>query len=162
MENTQPITSSQPMQESPVTSSTPDYASYGSRVGAAFADAVVIGLPTVIVLKIVGAILFVPVSLLIGNKYLFTFLFNLFDFLVLCTVIAYFVSKTGQTPGKKWMKIKIINKVTSLPPTFKEAFKRNALGGFLDLPLFGMLWPLFDAQKQTLHDKVANTIVVKA
>jgi len=33
--------------------------------------------------------------------------------------------------------------------------------GFLLLPVLDLLWPLWDARNQTLHDKIASTVVIR-
>lgn len=165
MENTQPITPQPPVQAAPAVpapAGTQDYATWGSRVAASLLDGLALGIPVVIVTKIIDSILFVPISAITTDKALITFVFNLLDCVIMGLVIAHFVSKTGQTPGKKWMHIKIVDNTTKLPPVYKRAFLRATVGVLLDVFVFGVLWPLFDGQKQTPHDKFANTVVIKA
>lgn len=72
----------------------------------------------------------------------------------------------GQTLGKMALKIKVIDKATGTKPEMPKAFIRalvdqvlwlTCIGGILD-----GLWPLWDSQKQALHDKVGGTLVVDA
>lgn len=75
----------------------------------------------------------------------------------------YFIGSAGQTPGKKLLGIQVVR--ADEPATemdYKTAFNRFA-GYTLSAGLFflGFLWALFDSRKQTWHDKIAKTIVVK-
>lgn len=75
----------------------------------------------------------------------------------------YFIGSAGQTPGKKLLGIQVVRAdepVTEVD--YKTAFNRF-VGYTLSAGLFflGFLWALFDNRKQTWHDKMAKTIVVK-
>lgn len=74
----------------------------------------------------------------------------------------YFIGKSGQTPGKKLMKIKVIDKETQKAPGYIKAFLREVIGKTIDAISFylGYLWVLWDKEKQGWHDKIAGTIVV--
>lgn len=72
----------------------------------------------------------------------------------------YFIWKYGATLGKKWLKIKVVNK-EGKNPTFIQAFLRETIGKFLSgLFLLGYLWAIWDKDRQTWHDKIASTYVV--
>lgn len=88
----------------------------------------------------------------------------------------FMVGKFGQTPGKMILKIKIVDQNTNQLPSYGQAFKRYLLpmGGDVlfrvfsllvlitsPVELFDCLWMLWDPNKQTLHDKIAGTVVVK-
>ena len=86
----------------------------------------------------------------------------------------------GQTPGKKLMRIRVVPADGSAF-SFKLAFKREAMVKTLPLLLCGALaavipgfillavliflanylWPLWDDQRQAIHDMIAETRVVK-
>lgn len=74
----------------------------------------------------------------------------------------YFIGKTGATPGKKIMKIKVIDKETQLAPGYLKAFLREFVGRFIaSIFLYlGYFWILWDKEKQGWHDKIAGTVVV--
>lgn len=74
----------------------------------------------------------------------------------------YFHSSTGQTIGKKLVKIKVIQ-ASGGPINYKIAFIRWA-GYFISgLVMFlGFICVVFDKNKQGWHDKIAGTYVVKA
>ncbi|TJZ53010.1 RDD family protein [Streptomyces piniterrae] len=70
--------------------------------------------------------------------------------------------KTGQTPGKKALGIRVVREMNGQPLGFGLAFGRK-LCHILDEPcLIGFLWPLWDEKSQTFADKVVGTVVVKA
>lgn len=79
--------------------------------------------------------------------------------------IAYYVFFTGycgQTPGKMALRIKVI-RTDGSDLSYGRAFLREAVGKFISaLILFiGYLMAAFDAQKQGLHDRMADTYVIK-
>ena len=104
----------------------------------------------------------------------------------------YFYSTTGQTLGKKALNIKVIRKdrqsldlrtaairtavlsvsgIVSLlliavlydPTRLSSLSTYTTLSGLASLfQLLDYLWALWDKEKQTLHDKAANTVVVNA
>lgn len=74
----------------------------------------------------------------------------------------------GQTLGKQWLSLRVVS-TSGAPITLAIAAKRELLGRFLfsavTLGLYGLidaLWCLWDARKQTLHDKIGGTYVFKA
>lgn len=73
----------------------------------------------------------------------------------------YFHGATGQSIGKRVLKIKAIQ-TTGEPINFKIALIR--WGGYIISGLvmnLGFLWVMFDKNKQGWHDKIAGTYVVK-
>ncbi len=140
-----------------------DYASVWIRFVAVFIDGLIVGIP----LLIIGAILGVygsPVYALIqGVAYL------LYEGLLLA-------SNNGQTIGKKIMSVRVVS-TDGQPLTMSKTFTRAGVKALLSvassikppltsvfgiLSLLDYLWPLWDANKQTWHDKAAGTYVVKA
>lgn len=79
--------------------------------------------------------------------------------------LAYYVylhgSPSGQTIGKKAMKIRVLGADDGDPIGYGRAALRY-LGSILSaIPCFlGYFWMLWDDNKQTWHDKIATTIVV--
>ncbi|MBW3555387.1 MAG: RDD family protein [Actinobacteria bacterium] len=68
---------------------------------------------------------------------------------------------TGQTIGKKMQNVKLVGLENgSQPVGFGMAFVRNFVNGLICG--LGWLLPFFDAQKQTLGDKVSKSVVVNA
>ncbi len=84
--------------------------------------------------------------------------------LLLVGVIVYmWVQLDGATPGKKLMKIKVVDANTFETISYKQAIKR-VLGYIVSsIPLLlGFVVGAFTSKKQTLHDKIANTVVVES
>ena len=74
----------------------------------------------------------------------------------------YFFTGTGQTVGSKVMGIKVVD-VNGRPLAVGPAIIR-VLGAYVSGMLLGLgyLWMLRDANKQTLHDKMASSFVIKS
>jgi len=67
----------------------------------------------------------------------------------------------GQTPGKMAMGIKVI-RTDSSPLTWQSALLRYWSYIVSAMMLFiGFIWIAFDSRKQGIHDKIADTYVVK-
>jgi len=66
------------------------------------------------------------------------------------------------TPGKMFLKLKIVDTKTSGPISFRQALIRyiGYLPSFYCL-LLGVLWVAFDKRKQGWHDKLASTAVIR-
>jgi uncharacterized RDD family membrane protein YckC len=66
------------------------------------------------------------------------------------------------TYGKKLLNLKVVNE-KGQRLTFEEAFKRNTSKVISSFTFnLGFFWMIFDAKKQTWHDKIAATLVVEA
>jgi uncharacterized RDD family membrane protein YckC len=125
-------------------------ASWGIRVGAYLIDI----LPT-IVLYVIGFALAKTSSAI---------------FLILLLAILgwtiynrwYMGGTTGQSLGKKVTNIKLISEQTGQPIGMGMAFVRD-LAHFVDgiICYVGFLFPLWDAKKQTLADKIVGTVVIQ-
>ena len=75
----------------------------------------------------------------------------------------YFHGKTGQTPGDAVMSIRVVDfrNGTGAPIGYGRALGR-ALMSIVSAVVFllGYLWMIWDSEKQTWHDKAANSVVV--
>ena len=147
-----------------------EYAGFWVRLGAIVTDIVVLLLIYGVILKLVTLIAsFSMVNVFGSLPWNIVSIKELFlnpIFLVIAGVIkiAYFVgfwAWRGQTPGKMLLGIKII-RTDSSPVTLGHAFLRY-LGYIVSaLTLYiGFIWVAFDDRKQGLHDKIADTYVVK-
>jgi uncharacterized RDD family membrane protein YckC len=69
----------------------------------------------------------------------------------------------GQTPGRQVAKIRITN-LQGGPISTGQAWGRSLFKSFISGSIFylGYLWMLWDPMKQAWHDKVANTLVLRA
>lgn len=120
-------------------------AGFGQRFGAALIDGILIG--------VIGAIANVSVHSAVGGV------------IPLALGIAYFGylegSNSGQTLGKKWVGIRVIDFNTGGPIGFGRAVIRY-FGRWVSAIacLLGYFWMLWDKEKQTWHDKFATDVVV--
>ena len=81
--------------------------------------------------------------------------------LLVSLTIYLWVKWDGATPGKKIMKIKIVNADNFETINFTQAVKRYAGYILSSIPLLiGFAMVLFTKKKQGLHDIVSNTVVV--
>ncbi|MDX9709761.1 MAG: RDD family protein, partial [Trichloromonas sp.] len=87
---------------------------------------------------------------------------TLFGALVGLTYSVFFTGYCGQTPGKMALRIKVI-RATGEEIGYGRAFVREVPGKFLSGILLGIgyLMAAFDSQKQGLHDRIADTYVIK-
>lgn len=70
--------------------------------------------------------------------------------------------RTGQSIGKSVLHLRLIDSGTGQTIGAGRAFLREFLSGIFNNACFlDSLWPLWDEQKQTWHDKVCNTWVVR-
>ncbi len=74
----------------------------------------------------------------------------------------FFTGYCGQTPGKMALRIKVI-RTDGSQLSYGRAALREVLGKFISGILLGIgyLMVIFDNQKQGLHDKIADTYVIK-
>jgi uncharacterized RDD family membrane protein YckC len=89
-----------------------------------------------------------------------------FIFLVLAIAVSgynrwFLQGKTGQSWGKKVVGLRLIGEATGQPIGAGKAFLRDICHIVDSICYIGFLWPLWDAKKQTLADKIVSTIVVK-
>jgi uncharacterized RDD family membrane protein YckC len=86
-------------------------------------------------------------------------------FAVWCAITVKYVKANGQTIGKKLIGIKVV-RTDGAPATLGRIFwLRNLVNGLICIvPFYGLLDLLFifAESQQCLHDKIADTIVVKA
>jgi len=70
--------------------------------------------------------------------------------------------RTGQSVGKSALHIRLVDANTYQPVGAGKAFLRELLSGIFNGACFvNLLWPLWDEHKQTWHDKVMSTYVIK-
>jgi uncharacterized RDD family membrane protein YckC len=83
--------------------------------------------------------------------------------LVIWLYFMYLQGTTGQTPGKKVAKIKLLREADGQVVGFPLAIGRGILHIVDLIPCgVGFLWPLWDKKKQTFADKIVSTVVIKA
>jgi len=145
-----------------------ELAGWGARVGAALLDGLVSGIP-----GIVGYAIFIAnVASRSENPYPDD---NPQPWAIIVFVIGGLISiglwawnrvirqgRTGQSIGKSALRNKLVGSDTYQPVGPGKAILREILRFIFDQAcLLNSLWPLWDDQKQTWHDKIVNTYVVK-
>lgn len=85
----------------------------------------------------------------------------LFEISVLIVTVIFWEKFKGATPGKKIVNIKIVDAKTMKDISNKQAITRS-LGYIPSTLLFGLgfLMIIFIKKKQSLHDILANTVVI--
>ncbi|MDP9386388.1 MAG: RDD family protein [Actinomycetota bacterium] len=108
-------------------------------------DSIALGVVSVVLRALLGFGLGTAVGIVVGLAY-----------------YAYFEgSPSGQTPGKKVMNIRVIDFLQGGPIDPGRALIRYLARIVSSIPCgLGYLWMLWDSEKQTWHDKLANTVVV--
>ena len=120
-------------------------ASFGRRFVAALIDGIMLGVVNGILFGVLGKGAGYGIGTLISLAY-----FTYFE-----------GSGSGQTVGKRVMSIRVIDFSAGGPIGYPRAAIRW-VGRILSFVvcLLGYLWMLWDKEKQTWHDKIANTVVV--
>ena len=74
----------------------------------------------------------------------------------------FLLGRTGQTVGRKAVGIKVVDKMTGQPIGPGRAFVRLLVRSIASGAICGLgySWMLWDEEKQTWHDKVANSYVI--
>jgi uncharacterized RDD family membrane protein YckC len=147
-------------------------ATFWQRLGAYILDVIIVAIPSFIVFALLGGFdeigeegsqfqSFGPGS---GDI--------LYSLIALALSMSYFTllegSPSGQTIGKKALSIRVIRQDTGGSIGYGRALARNAVRALPSyIPVIGFfwglldgLWMLWDREKQTLHDKAAQTLVV--
>lgn len=121
----------------------PPLAEWPHRVGASLIDGLIIGVPYMILSRISLALAYLV--------YIGLFLY-----------LQYMQGTTGQTPGKKVLKLKLLKESDGTVIGFGAAVGRALLHIVDAIPcLVGYLWPIWDKKKQTFADKIIGTVVIK-
>lgn len=120
-------------------------ASFFQRLGALLIDALIIGIP-------------IGVLAAIANNQSLSILWIAVAFVY----FSYFEgSESGQTVGKRALGIRVLDFAGGGALGFGRGALRS-LGRFVSgfICYLGYLWMLWDREKQTWHDKIANSVVV--
>ena len=131
------------------------YASIGQRFLAAFMDGIILSIPLYAILYFSG----------LGSNNQDTQTQLLSQVIWLVVSVLYYVvfqGRYGQTLGKKAVGIKVVTKDGKTPDMLKF-FLREEVGKFISsiILMLGYLMAIWDKDKQTLHDKIAGTYVIK-
>lgn len=152
------------------------YAGWWRRVGAWLLDGLIIGIPSAIVLGIFEVLLpherglcedfdgdlYVCDTLTSGASAVLALVRLAAGLLIAYFYFARLEGTSGQTLGKRATGIRVVRTHTLAPIGVSRAFGRYFARILSALPcLLGLLWPLWDAQKQTFHDKICDTVVIR-
>lgn len=162
----------QPIVQPPASFAGAAFASWGSRVGALLLDALILLVPTIVVVALIIAVA------LSGSEAgtIVTAIVSTLAFFVVALVYAPLLmsrggKRNGQTYGKQAVGIRVV-RANGQPFSFGTAMLREfvvkgLLFGFvgsllLYIPtIIDWLWPLWDDQDRALHDMVVDTRVVR-
>jgi uncharacterized RDD family membrane protein YckC len=141
----------------------PSPAGFWVRVVAALVDGfLVVLVQGLFVLLLGGAIFLLTGSIDADENTLIAGVVTLAGMLVGAGYYVFFTGYCGQTPGKMAIRVKVVRSDGS-NIGYGRALLREIPGKFLSSILFGIgyLMVALDPQKQGLHDKIADTLVVK-
>lgn len=89
-------------------------------------------------------------------------IYQFLQFFTFITLILVFWFKKQTTPGKMCLSMKIVDATSMQKPTHKQLIIRLLSYAISAIPLFlGVIWMIFNKKKQTWHDKISNTLVIK-
>ncbi|MEU8901159.1 RDD family protein [Nocardia sp. NPDC048505] len=155
------------------------YAGWAARVGATVLDGLIIGIPAGILFGLAYATGFDS-----GDSYLVAKVDGTFErttvgggidgvgitLMAVAVLVAlagsvlliYREGATGQTPGKALLGIRLISESTGQPLGFGAALGRKFCHVVDSSACYiGFLFPLWDAKRQTLADKITSSVVVR-
>lgn len=159
-------TSSGPASPEPVVYTNPmdavPKAGFLIRAVAALVDAaIVLGLQLILggILALAGTVTVVGNN---GGGAETAFIVHFFSYLISFAYYIFFTGYCGQTPGKMVLRIKVVRQDGS-PVSYGRAAFREVPAKFLSGIIFGIgyLMVIFDEQKRGLHDRMADTYVIK-
>ena len=136
-----------------------EYVGFWSRVGATLIDSILIIAVTLpILLFIYGREYLAPDAPFFHGpaEFLISYVFPA------VAVLAFWSAKQA-TPGKMAIGAKIVDASTGLAPTTGQFIGRYFAYLLSMIALFlGFIWVAFDARKQSWHDKLSGTVVVRS
>lgn len=145
-----------------------EHAGFGSRFFAWLIDGIMIGILGAIC---AGCTFGVATLAALGEDSLLGWLLGLGVFFMILVVtffqfvyFGYFWSRDGQSLGMKMLSMKVVRRHSDELCSFWRAGFRGSIGYWISGLVFslGYLWALIDANKETWHDKIFDTWVVKA
>ena len=119
---------------------------FPERLVAYIIDAIILGVPSLIIALLLPTAIQIVVSLVLGIAY-----------------TVYFWTSSGSTPGKMVMGLKVVSAETGQLLDPGTAVLRYVGYIVSSIPLgLGFFWVLWDENKEGWHDKIAKTRVVKS
>jgi uncharacterized RDD family membrane protein YckC len=144
-------------------------ASYGLRLAGWLIDAVLLWIVAIVILLPLHAFRRIHNT---GNTHAMTIHTNGTGIIIPAVIILLYGmllcgAARGQTLGMMIVKVRVVDANSGGPIGMARALGRAAFEYVLAAVLFipwvvDMLFPLWDQRRQTLHDKVTNSVVVRA
>lgn len=134
-----------------------EYVGFWSRFGATLIDSILMAIVSIpLLLAIYGMEYFDSEAFIVGPADF------VISYVLPAVVIIGLWIRFAATPGKMAIGATIVDASTGEKPSFTQ-YAIRYVGYFLSaLPLLlGYLWVAFDPRKQSWHDKLANTVVVR-
>lgn len=127
-----------------------------------FVAAILDGVLVLILQGILGGLLFWAGMLNGSSNEGLAMLVQIFAYLLSFVYYIFFTGYCGQTPGKMALRVKVI-RCDGTDLTYGRAAFREVPAKFISGIIFciGYLMIVFDEQKQGLHDRMADTYVIK-
>ncbi|GAA4520421.1 hypothetical protein GCM10023191_097360 [Actinoallomurus oryzae] len=155
----------------PATAPSPPYAPWGRRLAAALLDGLFIVLPILCYVAYLMAFVWGRENITVLNRGVaISTIRATVPIVALACLITFFVllvrtlvreGRTGQSPGKRLLRIELLDARTGRPVGIGRALVRRLAHVLDSLPCYlGFLWPLWDEQHQTFADKLAGTVVL--
>jgi uncharacterized RDD family membrane protein YckC len=138
------------------------YAGFWIRAAAASIDSIAVWILQIILTIVLGAMAGLLTSDMDGDSIASVVILALFSSVVGIAYYVVFTGSCGQTPGKMLLHLKVVRSDGSAM-TYGRAALREILGKFVSGITLGVgyLMVVFDARKQGLHDKIADTCVLR-
>jgi uncharacterized RDD family membrane protein YckC len=156
---------------------TPQYAGFGARLGGLLLDALLYGLfglifiiPTIVLLREayedcfrIDDEIFCPDGALNRGYLAAAIVVMVLGLIIVFVMQIRALGRTGQTWGRRIAGVKVVRRDTGQPIGTGRAVGRTFFTTISGLCCYlGYLWMLWDKDKQTWHDKVVGSIVVRA
>lgn len=157
------------------------YAGFGARLGGYLLDGLLYGLLSLVF--VIPAIVFGVMAFddcqsytdfdgntsiecgpgqLNGGLLAVAIVLGVVGYLVIAVIYIRALGRTGQTWGRKIVGVKVVGKESGQPIGVGKAFGRSLVEVLVSGNcVLGYLWMLWDRDKQTWHDKIVGSVVVR-
>jgi uncharacterized RDD family membrane protein YckC len=135
---------------------------FGLRLTAFIIDGVLVGILSFTLAFVIGFIMLFALTYGDGQFYPAERLISVSGILISVFYFVAFWAKSGQTPGKSVLGIKVIG-ADGAPLGWGKAFLRY-VGYIINVIVLsiGFVWIAFDKKRQGWHDKIAKTYVINS
>ena len=141
------------------------FAGFWDRFLAVFIDGLILSTISFVLNFVVGVVIGLSGAGGVGSSIvsIVSMIMSIIIWILQLAYPIYFIGSRGQTLGKMIMKIKVIKIDSQEVPGYTAAFLRETIGKFLSGIVLGIGYfvSIRDQNKQTWHDKIAHTVVIK-